>query len=170
MGSGAGVGCEAVDGAAPAQAERIAASASSSAAMPFAHRRTSRSPPPVPFAAAAGRLPLYSRPLGRRGQYGGTSGSANETRGRLYAVTFASAITGTSEVQKAQRVALIGMLLRQKGQSRVVGSTGSSVLRRAMSALIGRTTKKKTTAAMIRNETTALMKSPIRNLLVWMVK
>lgn len=37
---------------------------------------------------------------------------------------------GTSDVQKAQRVALIGMLLRQNGQSRVVGSTGSSVLRR----------------------------------------
>jgi hypothetical protein len=37
---------------------------------------------------------------------------------------------GTSDVQKAQRVALTGMLLRQNGQSRVVGSTGNSVLRR----------------------------------------
>ena len=44
-------------------------------------------------------------------------------------------------MQKAQRVAAIGMLLRQYGHSRVVASTGVSVLRRFISALTGRTTK-----------------------------
>src|SRR4051794_34686196 len=39
---------------------------------------------------------------------------------------------GTSRVQKGQTLALSGMLLRQCGQSRVVGSEGSSVLRRLM--------------------------------------
>src|SRR5437588_5395617 len=43
--------------------------------------------------------------------------------------TVASA--GTSEVQKAQRDAFSGISLRQNGHSRVVGSGGSSDLRRA---------------------------------------
>ena len=54
----------------------------------------------------------------------------------------------TCAVQKAQRRAAFGMLLRHSGQSRVVGSTGSSVLRRAISAFTGRTTRKKTAAAI----------------------
>lgn len=44
----------------------------------------------------------------------------------------AVAVVGTSRVQKGQTLALSGMLLRQCGQSRVVGSVGSSVLRRLM--------------------------------------
>jgi len=71
-----------------------------------------------------------------------------------------AAVDGTSCVQKAHRLAAIGMLLRQYGHSRVFATAGVSVLRRFISALTGRTTKKKTTAAMIKNETTALMKSP----------
>src|SRR3978361_859660 len=77
---------------------------------------------------------------------------------------------GTSWVQKAQRVAASGMLLTQYGHSRVFAMTGVSVLRIFISALTGRTTKKKTTAAMIRNETMALMKSPTRKRLWLLVK
>src|SRR6478672_13713864 len=76
----------------------------------------------------------------------------------------------TSCVQKAHRVALIGMLLMQYGHSRVIGSTGVSVLRRFIRALTGRTTKKKTTAAMIRKAMKALMKSPTRKRLLLIVK
>jgi len=77
---------------------------------------------------------------------------------------------GISCVQKAHRLAAIGMLLRQYGHSRVFARAGVSVLRRFISALTGRTTKKKTTAAIIRNETTALMKSPTRKRLWLIVK
>jgi hypothetical protein len=46
------------------------------------------------------------------------------------------------------------------GHSRVGTSTGVSVRRRAISAFTGFTTRKKITAAMIRNEISALMKAP----------
>jgi len=81
-----------------------------------------------------------------------------------------AAVDGTSCVQKAHRLAAIGMLLRQYGHSRVFATAGVSVLRRFISALTGRITTKKTTAAMIKNETTALMKSPTRNRLWLIVK
>ncbi len=80
-------------------------------------------------------------PRGARGLHGGLAGAPRE-------------------VQNAQRVAAIGMSLRQCGQACVVASAAGSTLRRAMSAFTGLTTKKKTTAAMITNASSALMKSP----------
>ena len=68
-------------------------------------------------------------------------------------------------MQNAQRRAAVGMLLRHSGHSRVSGSAAGSVLRRAMSAFTGRTTKKKTAAAMRTNAITALMNEPYRNVL-----
>src|SRR5260370_9003067 len=62
------------------------------------------------------------------------------------------------------------MLLRQNGHSRVVGSAGNSVLRRASSALTGATTRKKTTVAIMRKLTIALITSTYRNLLLLIVK
>src|SRR5919108_3414164 len=72
----------------------------------------------------------------------------------------------SADVQKAHRRAAIGTSLRHSGHFFVVGSGGASPRRkRAMSAFTGTTTKKYTAAAMRRNDTSALMKSPIRNLL-----
>ncbi len=85
-------------------------------------------------------------------------------------VTLVVARAGNSCVQKAHRLALSGMLLRQNGHSRVVTATGVSVFARLISTLTGRTTKKKTTAAIIRNDATALMKSPIKKRLRLIVK
>ncbi len=62
-------------------------------------------------------------------------------------------------------MALIGTLLRQKGQSRVVRASGSFDLCRAINALTGLTTKKKTTAPTMRKVITALIKPPTRSLL-----
>jgi len=68
-------------------------------------------------------------------------------------------------VQKAQRVALTGTLLKQKGQSREVGSAGASPLfLRATRAFIGRTIKKKITNASIKKLITTLIKGPSWNL------
>ena len=62
------------------------------------------------------------------------------------------------------------MLLRHSGQSRTVGSAGGSVLRRAIRALTGRTTKKNTAAAISTKERTALMNAPYKKVLLWMTK
>ena len=65
-----------------------------------------------------------------------------------------------SAVQKAQRLAPVGIDDRHCGQV-VVGAGSVGVgLNRAMSELTGRTTKKYTAAAMRRNDRIALMKSP----------
>ena len=66
----------------------------------------------------------------------------------------------TSDVQNAHRVAAIGMSLRQCGHACIVASVAGSTLRRAISAFTGLMTKKKTTAAMMMNASSALMKSP----------
>ncbi len=58
------------------------------------------------------------------------------------------------------------MLLTQYGQSRVVGSAGSSVLRRDISQLTGLTTKKKMTAARITNATSTVKNEPT---LIWLL-
>jgi hypothetical protein len=77
-----------------------------------------------------------------------------------------AAPVATGVAQKAHRLAAIGMALRHSGHSFVVGSGGASPRRtRAISAFMGRTTKKYTAAAISRNETSALMKSPSKNLL-----
>src|SRR3984893_7780530 len=71
-------------------------------------------------------------------------------------------ITGCE--QWLQRRASIGISLRHSGHFLVVGSAGTGSLRvRATRALIGVTTKKKTTPATSRKLTTAVMKSPIGN-------
>src|SRR5688500_5135241 len=68
------------------------------------------------------------------------------------------------DVQKAQRRAAIGTSLRHSGHFFVVGSGGASPrLKRAVSVFTGTITKKYTAAAMRRNATSALMKSPTRN-------
>ena len=56
-----------------------------------------------------------------------------------------------------QRRALTGIAVVHSGQSFV---SGSSCVRRAISWLMGVTTKKNTTAAIDTNATTLLMKSP----------
>src|SRR5262249_51138658 len=77
-----------------------------------------------------------------------------------------AALVPTGVAQKAHRRAAMGIALRHSGHSLVVGSGGASPRRmRVMSAFIGRTTKKYTAAAIKRNETIALTKSPSRNLL-----
>jgi hypothetical protein len=63
-------------------------------------------------------------------------------------------------VQNAQARAPTGIELRQNGQSRVVDSTSGSVLRLAISALTGFTTRKNTAAETRRKATTALRKLP----------
>src|SRR6478672_8220347 len=69
-------------------------------------------------------------------------------------------------VQKAHRRAAIGTSLRHSGHFLVVGSGAASPRRiRAISVFIGSTMKKYTAAAIRMNEITALMKSPIGNLL-----
>lgn len=55
---------------------------------------------------------------------------------------YAYATLRSSVVQNAQRVAAAGTLLRHSGHSRTVSSTGSSVLRRAIRAFTGLTTRK----------------------------
>ena len=60
----------------------------------------------------------------------------------------------------AARAPTRGMSLRHSGHLCVSSSTSSPVFMRAISALTGLTTKKNTTAAMIRNVSSALMKWP----------
>src|ERR1051326_3157870 len=70
------------------------------------------------------------------------------------------------EVQNAQRRAAIGTSLRHSGHFFVVGSGATSPRRiRARIVFIGSTIKKYTAAAIRMNETSALIKSPIGNLL-----
>src|SRR5271165_386412 len=65
----------------------------------------------------------------------------------------------------------MGISLRHSGHFLVVGSAGAGALRmRVTSALIGVTTKKYTAAAISRNETTVLMKSPTGNTVLPTVK
>ena len=66
----------------------------------------------------------------------------------------------TSAVQKAQRRASLGISLRHSGHLRVVGSAGGSRRDYWMSQFIGFTTKKKITAAKMRNEISTVMKLP----------
>ena len=81
-----------------------------------------------------------------------------------------AAAAGNAEVQKAQRVALIDTLLKQYGQSREVGSVGSSpLLRRAARMFTGFTTRKNITKETIKKLITALRKAPIWNLLLFTV-
>ena len=63
-------------------------------------------------------------------------------------------------MQNAQRCASSGMSDRHSGHGRTTRSTAGSGFIRAISALSGRTTKKKTTAAMIRNDSSALKNAP----------
>src|SRR6266576_1794176 len=68
------------------------------------------------------------------------------------------------EVQWAQRRASIGTSILHSGHFLVVGSAGAGALRmRETRALMGVTTKKYTATATSRNDTAALMKSPIGN-------
>src|SRR5690348_18472466 len=72
----------------------------------------------------------------------------------------------SGEVQNAQRRAAIGTSLRHSGHFLVVGSGAASPRRiRARIVFIGSTMKKYTAAAIRINETSALIKSPIGNLL-----
>src|SRR5258705_11572723 len=72
----------------------------------------------------------------------------------------------SGEVQKAQRRAAMGTSLRHSGHFLVVGSGAASPRRiRARSRFTGSTTKKYTAAPMRMKETSALIKSPIGNLL-----
>jgi len=73
-------------------------------------------------------------------------------------------------VQNAQRLAASGISLRHCGHSRVGTSTGVSVRRRDIRAFTGFTTKKKITAARIRNAISALMNDPYRKWLPLTVK
>src|SRR5688572_13949255 len=75
----------------------------------------------------------------------------------------AQAAAPTSAVQNAQRLAATGMLLRHSGQSRTVGSTGGSVFRRSIKALIGLTTRKNTAAAMSTKAIRAFRNAPYGN-------
>ena len=59
-----------------------------------------------------------------------------------------------------QRVALIGMLVKQKGHSLVVGAAGASIFLGACILAIGRTMKKKTTRAIIKKVIIVFMKRP----------
>ena len=63
-------------------------------------------------------------------------------------------------MQNAQRRASVGICDRHSGHARVTSATGASVRMCSISALSGRTIRKKMTAAMIRNETSALRKTP----------
>ena len=96
--------------------------------------------------AAAGRpqLPLHGERVRLRG--------AHALRGQAAA---------TSAVQNAQRRASSGMSDRHSGHGCVdaVDRLGSG-FSRAISALSGRTTKKNITAAMIRNDSSALKNAP----------
>src|SRR5579862_7494984 len=77
----------------------------------------------------------------------------------------------TTDVQKAQRFAAIGILLRHSGQFFSVGSAGFSPRRnRAMIVFTGNTTNTYTAVAIKRNETSAFKKSPTMNLLPFIVK
>ncbi len=71
-----------------------------------------------------------------------------------------SAAAPICAVQNAHRRASRGISLRHSGHCRVVSSTGGSVFRRAISAFTGRTTTKKTVAAIVTNAISALTKSP----------
>ena len=61
-------------------------------------------------------------------------------------------------------------MLIHSGHFLVVGSTGFSFLVNAINLFIGMTTKKYMTAEIIRNEISALIKSPTKNLLLLTVK
>src|SRR5205814_7066438 len=65
-----------------------------------------------------------------------------------------------SEVQNAQRRAGTGTSLRHSGHCLVCSSTGGSVFLRTSNAFTGLTTRKKITAAITRNEISALMNAP----------
>lgn len=58
------------------------------------------------------------------------------------ALVTAQAARGSSLVQKAQRLAACGTFEMQNGHSRVLGPTGSSVLRKSISRLTGTTMRK----------------------------
>ena len=73
---------------------------------------------------------------------------------------FYNSIYPTSvEVQLGQRLALIGILVQQKGHSLVVGAAGSATFLGACILAIGPTTKKKTTKAIITKLMIVFMKS-----------
>ncbi len=63
-------------------------------------------------------------------------------------------------MQNAQRRASSGMSDRHSGHGRTMRSTAGSGFRRAVIALSGHTMKKNTTAAMIRNDSSALKNEP----------
>jgi hypothetical protein len=77
-----------------------------------------------------------------------------------YGGAYPAAAIATSDVQNAHRRAPTGISLRHSGHFVVVSSTGGSTLRPAISALTGRTTRKKTAAAIVTNAISLLMKSP----------
>jgi hypothetical protein len=66
----------------------------------------------------------------------------------------------TRAVQNAHRVASRGMSLKHSGHARVSTSTAVSGWKRSSSALTGLMTKKKTTAATMTNEISALRNAP----------
>src|SRR5579863_10315938 len=77
---------------------------------------------------------------------------------------------GTGWAQCAQRLASMGISLRHSGHFLVVGSAGAGALRmRAIRRFTGVTTKKYTAAATNTNETPALTKSPMANMLPLLV-
>jgi hypothetical protein len=69
----------------------------------------------------------------------------------------------TAAEQYAHRRAALGMLLRHSGHSRTFSPTGSPVLPRAMSALMGFITKKNTAAAMRMKAMSAFRNPPYGN-------
>jgi len=71
----------------------------------------------------------------------------------------------SSEVQFGQRVALMGIVLKHRGHSLVLGAAGAAAAAcfaasRSRIFPIGRTIKKNTTAAIIRKVMITLMKKP----------
>src|SRR6187401_2953490 len=70
------------------------------------------------------------------------------------------------DVQKRQRFAAIGTSLKHSGHCLIAGSGGAAPrLARATRVFTGTITKKYTAIAISRNDTSALMNSPMRNLL-----
>src|ERR1039458_6380059 len=88
------------------------------------------------------------------------SGRTEEVRENLATPSPYPVTSACSEVQKAQRVAALGMSLRHSLQGRTSESGSGARRVRSLSALYGFTMKKNTAAPVETNVTTLFMKSP----------
>src|SRR6184192_12801 len=151
--------------------ERSSSCSPRSSVMAFSRRGETLTAPADPeFTAPASGITQQIIPTvgsNTDSQKGHTLGNVKSTKDACSAAVNqlkAARAVATGWLQCEQRRASTGISLRHSGHFFVVGSAGAGALRmRETRALMGVTTKKYTATATSRNDTAALMKSPIGN-------